>query len=122
MVQLPRKKKFTKRTIRCPQPGCGLLVGNASGLTQHMQASHSAVRRHRQVSPTPGPADREQTPYDDDQALPGNDNLGRDWSAGPGAAHTIIHPLLDGEGFSSPLRQFYTYSKLYRNSLRRGWK
>ena len=56
------RKKFTKWAIRCGHPGCGRLVANLSGLTQHMQASHCAARRHEQYSPPP--ADREQTPYD----------------------------------------------------------
>lgn len=105
------RRKFTKRAIRCRHPGCGKLVANVSGLTQHMQASHCAVRRHNQCSPPPG--DREQAPYDN--AMQGIDDISRDGSADseptqPRLACIIYHPFIDGKCFL-PSSSSYTHSK-----------
>lgn len=76
-------------------------MANLGGLTQHMQASHSEAR-HFQCLPTPGLADRGETLHDeglqeiDDFACGGSAG-----SAGLGLAHTVFHPLIDGQGFSS---------------------
>jgi hypothetical protein len=62
-----------------------------------MQASHAEPRRHLHHTPTPGPADREESPYDD--GMQGIDDLGRGGSAGPaglGLAYTKFHPIIDG--------------------------
>ena len=90
---LPKKRKFTKWTIKYLHPGCDKLVVNTGGLTQHMQAAHSDARRHPQQSPEPGPADHEQTPCDDN--MQGDDGHEGCNSAGP-HAYTTFHPLIDG--------------------------
>jgi hypothetical protein len=113
---MPLRKKFTNRKIRCIHPGCGKFVANASGLTQHMQASHSAARRHAQ-SPAPGPADGEQIPYEDPMDV--DDAFGREAPVGPrlGGARTIYHPLLDGKGILLHLIVLLLMVNIYRYSL-----
>jgi hypothetical protein len=85
------RKRFKKRTIKCPYPDCDKLVANKSGLTQHIQASHAAIKRHPQRSPTPGATDHEQPPFDDDMQGPGD---GGDRQRN--GAFTFSHPLIDG--------------------------
>jgi len=89
---LPTKRRFIKRTIKCPHPGCDKLVVNAGGLTQHMQASHSAAKRHAQQLPSPGPMDHEQTSFGDDMEEVEGARQQR-------GAFTIFHPLIDGLPF-----------------------
>jgi len=65
------------------------MVVNAGGLTQHMQASHSAAKRHAQQSPSPGPMDYEQTPFGEEIECARQQR----------GAFTIFHPLIDGSSF-----------------------
>jgi hypothetical protein len=69
-----------------------MLVVNAGGLTQHMQASHSAAKRHAQKSPSPGPMDHEQMLF-------GEDMEGIEGARQQRGAFTIFHPLIDGSSF-----------------------
>jgi hypothetical protein len=69
-----------------------MLVVNAGGLTQHMQAAHSAAKRHAQKSSSPGPMDHEQTLFGEDM----EEIEGARQQRG---AFTIFHPLIDGSSF-----------------------
>ena len=86
------RKKFKRRTVKCPYPGCDKLVVNGGGLTQHIQASHAAAERHPAQPLMPRPADHEENVLDDNMG-----GLGADehvWQQHE--PFTIFHPLIDG--------------------------
>jgi hypothetical protein len=67
------------------------------GLTQHLQATHYAARRHTQRSPTHDmePVGCEQSPFDNGMQV-GHDYKGiRQQQVLQGRVFTIFHPLID---------------------------
>jgi hypothetical protein len=72
------------------------LLVSIGGLTQHMQASHFAVERHAQRSPTPEAVDHEQLLLGDDMRGGDNHECGGEGARQPQAASTNFHPLIDG--------------------------
>jgi hypothetical protein len=81
------RKRFKKRTVKCPYPNCDKFCVSSGGLTQHIQSCHVATKRHPAQPPSPRPADHEGTPFDDNMGGPEDEHVG---------SYTIFHPIIDG--------------------------
>ena len=107
------RKRFKKRTVKCPYPRCNKLVVNGGGLTQHIQASHVAAERHP-AEPPPPIQDHEEAPFDDEMGGPQDECVGQ--QPGP---FTNFHPIIDGKSpcFLDDMSPQY-YSESMRTHIR----